>query len=129
MDGACVDFVRNPCNGGCGHAETISISKQGDPGEQYTIDVIDNYNGGWGWFIVNDFVIHQGFGGHVELGMATVTGRDDSGEEEATANGAGLGAMYLDSSDLELMIDGTEQFVGIRFPSVTKQKCGPVHGA
>ena len=45
-DGAYVDFVRNPCNGGCGHAETISISKQGDPGEQYTIDVIDNYNGG-----------------------------------------------------------------------------------
>ena len=46
--------------------------------------------------------------------MYSVTGRPDGAEE--TVN---TGAMYLDSSDYELMHDGDEQVVGITFPGIT----------
>ena len=38
------------CNGGF---EQLSFEKAGDAGEKYTIDVIDYYSGGWGWFCAN----------------------------------------------------------------------------
>ena len=128
-DGSYIDTAVLQCTGGCGQVEQLSFAKQGVPGEKYTIDMIDHYAGGWGWLLANDFVIHQGFAGHVQLGSASVIGRSDSGEEEADASlpicptnapqTGCMGGMYLDSSDLELMHDGTEQVVGIRFPSVS----------
>jgi hypothetical protein len=47
-------------------------------------------------------------------------GRKDSVEEEADPRAPnGIGSMYIDSSDLELMTDGMfVQYVAIRFPSV-----------
>jgi hypothetical protein len=43
----------------------------------------------------------------------SVTGRPDGAEETVST-----GAMYLDSSDYEIMHDGDEQVVGITFPAV-----------
>lgn len=45
--------------------------------------------------------------------IASVQGAQDDSEEDVRD-----GTMYMDSSDLELMNDGNEQVVGIRFPSV-----------
>ena len=45
--------------------------------------------------------------------LYSVTGRPDSGEEDVPG-----GAMYLTSSDLEIMHDGGEQVVAVVFPSV-----------
>ncbi len=46
-DGTYLDHARAGCDPNCGQMVTRSISKQGDAGEQYTIDVIDNYNNEW----------------------------------------------------------------------------------
>ena len=43
----------------------------------------------------------------------SVSGRPDGGEEDV-----GNGNMYLDSSDYEMMHDGSEQVVAVVFPSV-----------
>ena len=53
--------------------------------------------------------------------IASVQSRADDSEEDVRD-----GSMYMDSSDLELMDDGNEQVVGIRFPSVfddTRSDC------
>ena len=49
----------------------------------------------------------------VALAAASVLSRADDSEEDVRD-----GSMYMTSSDLELMNDGNEQVVGIRFPSV-----------
>ncbi len=48
-DGAYVGSARHPCTGGCsGQQEQASFTNLGEAGVKYTVDVIDNYQGGWG---------------------------------------------------------------------------------
>jgi hypothetical protein len=55
----------------------------------------------------------SGGGGGGGGGTFSVTGREDGGEETVST-----GTMYIGSSDYEIMADGSEQVVGIRFPDV-----------
>jgi len=121
-DGTYVASVRHPCTGGCaGQIEQVVLGETGNAGEKYTIDLIDNYAGGWGWMLCNDMDIHQGLPDYVTVQSSSVTGRPDSSEETVCdgSNCANGGAIYLTSSDLEFMRDNTvEQIIAVRFPSV-----------
>ena len=91
--GAYVASVRHPCTGGCsGQREQVSMESTGEAGQKYTIDVIDNYSGGWGWMLVNNFDIHQGIPPYVDVASASVNAREDSGEEF-------VGGRYADGSE------------------------------
>ena len=80
-DGAYVASVRHPCTGGCaGQIEQVVMPETGVAGEKYTIDLIDNYSGGWGWMLVNDFDIHQ---------VRIVTPANATCPEELRLGGAG----------------------------------------
>ena len=48
-------------------AEPLAFMTTGEPGETYTIDIIDNYFGTWGWMVVNDMEVHQGYPGYVRV--------------------------------------------------------------
>ena len=119
-DGAYVGSTRHPCTGGCsGQKEQASFTNLGEAGVKYTVDVIDNYQGGWGWMLVNDFDIHQGRPDWMNIFSTAVLSREDSAEEIVSGTDQTPGDMYLTSSDLEFMVDGdTVQVIAIRFPSV-----------
>ena len=40
-------------------------------GEKYTIDIIDNYAGSWGWFLVNDLIVNPPLRTETMFGDAT----------------------------------------------------------
>ncbi len=62
-------------------------------------------------FLLNPFQARGATSGTINIRVST--GNDDA-EEDASD-----GDMYLDSSDLELVNDGTDQIVGIRFQSIS----------
>jgi hypothetical protein len=76
-DGSYVGSVRAKCPAGTafgfcsGTWESVSMPPTGVAGEQYTIDIIDNYAGGWGWFLVNDIVINPAMKATTMFGDAT----------------------------------------------------------